>query len=143
MTIHNGGALPAGPTIFACERIEQLRMRGDRILLRPLKWEPSKILEVVRHGRALRGEVVAIGPGIYPVSKRINQGQYKRIEFSRHFRPTEVKVGDVVELGGLNQFDGAGYQFTEVVVGNEALLICTERDVAGVVQPNSTERSHD
>lgn len=111
-------------------------MRGDRILLRPLKWEPSKIIEVVRHGRPLRGEVVRIGPGIHPVSKRVNQADgRRRVEYSTRFRPTEVKEGDIVELGGLNIFDGKGYQFPEVVVGNETMLIVTERDVACVVEP--------
>lgn len=133
-TIRQGGALPAGPTHYACEHASQLRMRGDRLLVRPLKWEPSKIIEVVRHGRPLRGEVIAVGPGIYPVSKRVNLSDgRRRVEFSRHFRPTEVRVGDVVELGGLNIFDGNGYQFTEVLVGAETMLICTERDVAGVI----------
>jgi co-chaperonin GroES (HSP10) len=120
--------------MYAAAHASQLRMRGDRILLRPMKWEPSKIIEVVRQGRALRGEVVAIGPGIYPVSKRVTQADgRKRVEYSKHFRPTEVKVGDVVELGGLNIFDGKGYQFTEVLVGSETMIVCTERDVAGVV----------
>jgi hypothetical protein len=137
-TTSRSGALPAGPTQFAAERIEQLRMRGDRMLVRPLKWEPSKIIEVVRHGRPLRGEVLAIGPGHYPTSKRVKQADGRqRVEFSKNFRPTEVKVGDVVELGGLNVFDGKGYQFTEVLVGNETLLICSERDVAMVVESDA------
>ncbi len=129
-----GGALPPGPSLFACQHASQLRMLGDRILLRPLPWEPSKVIEVVRHGRALRGEVVRVGPGIHPICKRVAQADgRKRVEYSRHFRPTEVKVGDVVELGGLNIFDGQGYQFTEVLVGNETMLVCSERDVAMVI----------
>lgn len=113
-----------------------LRMTSDRILLKPLEWEGEDVhgvgtrLAVVRHGRPLRGMVVAIGPGHFPVSKRtkLNDGR-QRIEYSKHFRPTEVKVGEVIELGGLNQFDGAGYQFTEVLYNGELHLICQERDV--------------
>lgn len=113
----------------------QVRMLGDRILLRPLKWEPSKILEVVRHGRALRGEVMAIGPGMHPMKYKAHpDGKRKIADYSKRFRPTEVKVGDIVELGGLNVFDGAGYSFPEVIVGTETMLVCSERDVAGVVQ---------
>lgn len=139
--IQRGGELPAGATMYACEEASQLRMRGDRILLKPLPWEPSKIIEVVRHGRALRGEVMAIGPGIYPVSKRVNLADgRRRVEYSRHFRATEVKVGDIVELGGLNIFDGKGYQFPEVLVGNETMLIVTERDVACVCEPEYTDQ---
>ena len=111
---------------------------GDRILLRPLKWEPSKILDVVRYGRPLRGEVMAIGPGHNPLKYKTRGDKTKTMDYSKHFRPTEVKVGDIVELGGLNVFDGKGYQFPEVVVGNETMIICSERDVAGVVQPETS-----
>lgn len=109
-----------------------LRMRGDRILLKPLDVDWRSALIVVRHGRPVRGEVLAIGPGIHPVSKRTKSadGKRQRIDFSRHFRPTEVKVGDVVELGGLNIFDGKGYAFPEILVNGEACIIVTERDVA-------------
>ncbi len=117
-----------------------LRMTSDRILLKPFEWEGEDVhgagtrLAVVRHGRPLRGMVVAIGPGHFPVSKRtkLNDGR-QRIEYSKHFRPTEVKVGEVVELGGLNVFDGNGYQFTEVIYNGEPHLICSERDVCGIV----------
>jgi co-chaperonin GroES (HSP10) len=109
------------------------RMLGDRILLKPLDWDASKTIIAIRHGRPVRGEVVAVGPGIHPVSKRTNlpNGQ-KRVDFSKRFRPTEVKVGDIVELGGLNQFDGQGYQFPEVVVNGHTHIVVTERDVCGV-----------
>lgn len=111
-------------------------MIGDRILLRPLKWEPSKILEVVRKGRPVRGEIVSIGPGHHPLKyKKDQNGQKKSFEYSKHFRPTELKVGDIVELGGLGTFDGVGYSFPEIVVGNETMLVIAERDVAGVVIP--------
>lgn len=118
-----------------------LRMRGDRILLAPLDVEFSKIIEVIRHGRPVRGRVLAIGPGIHPVSKRIDieGGKRRRIEYSKHFRPTEVKVGDIVELGGLNIFDGKGYAFPEVAVNGQSCIICTERDVALVREPEISD----
>lgn len=107
-----------------------LRMMGDRILVKPLAWEPSKILEVVRHGRPLRGEVIAVGPGMNPLKYKANaMGKRGLMDYSKHFRRTEVKPGDVVELGGLNQFDGAGYSFAEVVVNGVTHIICSERDV--------------
>lgn len=117
-----------------------LRMTSDRILLKPLEWsgedvhgEGSRLL-VVRHGRPLRGVVVAIGRGHHPVSKRTDLGNGKRrIEYSKRFRPTEVKPGDVVEIGGLNAFDGLGYQHTEVLYNGEKHIICAERDVAIVI----------
>lgn len=113
--------------------VESVRMTGDRILLKPLDWEPSKIISVVRKGRPLRGQVMAIGPGMHPIKYKPHPDGKRRIaSYSKHFRKTEVKVGDVVELGGLNIFDGQGYEFPQVVVGNETMLVITERDVAAV-----------
>lgn len=113
-----------------------LKMRGDRILVKPLEWnehgDVSRIIAVERRGNCLRGSVVAVGPGVFPVSKRItsHDGKSRRIEFSKRFRPTEVRVGDVVELGGLNAFDGRGYSFPSIIFNGEKHLIVTERDVA-------------
>ncbi len=129
-------APPQGRSQYAADHISQVRLLGDRILLRPLDWEPSKIISVIRSGRPLRGEVMAIGPGHYPMKYRKGpKGPKPFMDYSRHFRPTEVKVGDIVELGGLNQFDGKGYQFPEFIVGNETMLVITERDVAAVHDP--------
>lgn len=121
--------------MLIADRPEDVRMLGDRILLKPLKWEPSKILEVVRFGRPLRGKVMAIGKGHNPIKYKPGpKGKKQFMDYSKRFRPTEVRVGDVVELGGLNVFDGEGYKFPEVIVGNETMLICSERDVAMVVE---------
>lgn len=111
-----------------------LRMRGDRILVEPIDWDASKTIIAIRRGDPVRGKALAVGPGIYPVSKRIpiEGGRKTRVEFSTRFRPTEVKVGDILELGGLNIFDGKGYQFPKVVVNGVSCIIVTERDVAGI-----------
>lgn len=114
-----------------------LRLLSDRILLKPLDWQGEEVhgqgarLHVVRSGRTLRGVVVAVGPGHNPLKYKANaMGKRAKMDYSRHFRPTEVKVGDTVELGGLNTFDGAGYCFTEVLYNGEKHIICSERDVA-------------
>lgn len=110
-----------------------LRMRGDRILLKPLQWDTATTVVAIRHGRPVRGEVIAVGPGIHPVSKRTNTNDgRRRVDFSKRFQPTEVQPGDVVELGGLNIFDGHGYDFPEVIVNGEKHIIVTERDVCGI-----------
>lgn len=125
-------------TDIVCATVAQFRPLGDRILLRPLKWEPSKILEVVRFGRTLRGEVMAVGPGHHPIKYRPHpDGKRKIADYAKRMRATEVKVGDIVELGGLNVFDGQGYAFPEVVVGTETMIVCTERDVAGIVDASA------
>lgn len=110
-----------------------LRMLGDRILLKPLAWDTNTLVHAIRQGRPVRGEVIAIGPGIHPVSKRTRLADNRqRIDFAKRFQPTEVKPGDVVELGGLNIFDGKGYDFPEVIVNGVKHIIVTERDVCGV-----------
>lgn len=119
-------------TIHLATDVSQVRMIGDRILLRPLAWEPSKLIHVERRGRPLRGEVMAIGPGHNPLKYKTRGDKTKTMDYSKHFRRVDVKVGDIVEIGGLNVFDGAGYQFPEVLVGTETMIICSERDVAGV-----------
>ncbi len=112
-----------------------LRMLGDRILLKPLEWDASKTVVAIRHGRPVRGEVIAVGPGCYP--NRYQSGKrdgkdFRKSYATKAFRPTEVKPGDIVELGGLNIFDGQGYIYQEVVISNELHLICSEKDVAVV-----------
>lgn len=114
----------------------QLRMIGDRILLRPLDVQWSDHIIVARKGRPVRGEVMAVGPGRHPLKyKPSTKPGHKLAVLTGRFQPTEVKVGDIVELGGLNVFDGEGYSFPEVIIGGERMLIITERDVAGVVEP--------
>lgn len=114
-----------------------IRMMHDRILLEPMDWDASKIIIAIRHGRPVRGRVIAVGPGHNPIkykagaqdNKANTRGKKAQMDYSKHFRPTEVKPGDVVELGGLNQYDGKGYQFTEVIYNGKPHLICSERDV--------------
>jgi co-chaperonin GroES (HSP10) len=115
-----------------------MRMTSDRLLLKPMEWNgedvhgPGTKIVAIRHGNPVRGRVVAVGPGHYPVCKRTNLGDgRRRIEYSKHFRPTEVRPGDVVEFGALNAniFDGKSYPFTEVLYNGELHLICQERDV--------------
>jgi co-chaperonin GroES (HSP10) len=113
-----------------------LRMMGDRMLVKPLPWDGKSVhgkgtlLKVIRNGNAVRGTVIAVGPGHNPIMYKPNaMGKKAQMDYSKRFRPTEVKVGDVVELGGLNQFDGKGYAFPEVIYNGEPHLICSERDV--------------
>lgn len=110
--------------IPATERIRPLR---DQIVLRPLEWEPSKIIAVAYWGKTLRGEVLAIGPGVYP--KQYSKDRSKSWE-SKQFRACDVKVGDIVELGGLELH---GYDFPTLQWGDQTVVLCREADVTGVV----------
>lgn len=135
--IHAGAEIVAKPEILP--EGAKLRMMGDRILLKPLPVEHSQTFEVVTHTRPMRGVVVAVGPGMHPYKHRPHpyDRNKKTIVRSNHFLPTQVKVGDVVELGGLNVFDGKGYQFPQVVIGTETHVIVTERDIAAIVEPDA------
>ena len=106
---------------------ETLRPLRDQIVVRPLEWNPSKVLATVTHKRTLRGVVVAVGPGHYPW--KYSADRARRWE-SKVFQKTQVKVGDTVELGGL-EIDG--YSFPQVMIGNERHVICREADVCGVI----------
>lgn len=132
--IRAGAEIVAKPEILPAGT--QLRMMGDRILLKPLPVEHSALLEVVENVRPMRGVVVAVGPGMHPYKHRPHayDRNKKTVVRSNHFLPTQVKVGDVVELGGLNVFDGKGYNFPTVMIGTQHFLIVTERDVAGVCE---------
>ena len=113
----------------------QIRCRHDHIIIEPLIIDYSGLLEVVEDMRPVRGIVKAVGPGHYP--KRYNHpDKHRRTKMwtSPTFQPTEVKVGDVVELGAAQET--RGYNFQTFLWGDKVHVICTERDVAGVtIQP--------
>lgn len=111
---------------------QNIRPLRDQIVVKPLNWEPSPILkqlgvEIIWQGKTLRGEVLAVGPGHYP--KQYSKDRTKSWD-SKTFVPTEVKAGDVVELGGL---EIKGYAFDELLWGDQPIVVCREADVTGVV----------
>lgn len=107
---------------------QALRPLRDHLVVKPLAWEPSKVIHVAGDTRKpLRGTVVAAGPGCYPW--RYNADRSKRWP-SRAFRKTVCKPGDVVELGGL---EVNGWDFPTVVMNCETYVICREEDVVGIV----------
>ncbi len=110
----------------------RLRPRHDRLIVEPLPWPFSDTLEVVYHGRPLRGIVRAAGPGRFPWRYNGRKGQRTRSFESAVFRPNEVKVGDIVQLGGLS-IDG--YLFQTFRWGGVECVICREEDVTGIELP--------
>lgn len=111
----------------------QIRPLRDHIVIKPLEWEPSKILQIAGNTRKpLRGVVTAVGPGAYRKRYTFNsRGERVRVQ-EKNGRPIpcDVKVGDTVELGGL-EIDG--YKFPQFLIGNELHLMCQEADVCGVL----------
>lgn len=113
---------------------KSIRPLHDHIIVEPLPVDHSSILEVIEDTRPLRGIVKAVGPGHYP--KRYDHpDKHRRSKMwqSKTFQPTEVKVGDVVELGAAQET--RGYNFQTFLWGDKVHVICSERDVAGVAEP--------
>jgi hypothetical protein len=121
------GARVTNATITAIPASAQLRPLGNSLIVEPLDWEPSKILNVVYMGHPLRGVVRAAGPGKHPTRYNGRKGARTRSWESKVFVPTTVKVGDVVELGGL---EIRGYLFQSFLWGDKRCIKCTEDDVA-------------
>lgn len=103
-----------------------VRPLGDRILVKPLPLKLSTLIEAAWKGKTVRGTVVAVGPGEYP--NKYNKDRSK-VWKSRIFRKTEVKVGDEVELGGM---EIGGYEFVKLIVNGVEMVLCSEKDVAAV-----------
>jgi len=111
---------------------KHIRCRRDYLIVEPLKVDHGVSFEVIEHTKPLRGVVKAVGPGCYP--KRYDHpDKHSRTKTwdSKTFQPTEVKPGDVIELGG---YDFGGYAFQTFLWGDKMHLICREGDVSGVVE---------
>jgi hypothetical protein len=111
---------------------ETLRPLRDQLIVRviPPKWSTGLAIEY--RGEALRGEIIAAGPGLHPNVHRRGKKDgkdYHTVRRSGVFRPTEVKPGDIVELGGA---EIGGYLWQRVNYRGAECIICREQDVAGV-----------
>lgn len=107
-----------------------IRPLRDNVLVKVLDLQLSDTLIAEWVGKPVRGVVVAAGPGRYPNVHKKGQRDgkdWRSVEDSPQFRPTEVKVGDIVELGG---FDIGGYAFTQIMVDNQLHLMVSEQDIA-------------
>jgi co-chaperonin GroES (HSP10) len=113
----------------------QIRPMHDYIVVEPLSVMHSLVLDVIEHTKPLRGLVKAVGPGHYPLCYD-HPDKQKRTKMwrSKTFQPTQVKVGDIVELGAV-KVDGRmlGYSFQHILWGGKTHIICREADVSGVV----------
>lgn len=113
---------------------EQIRPLRDQIVIEPLPLDLNSRLEVVYRGKPVRGIIRAAGPGLHPIKYLDSQGNpttkrgdRKTRILSKHYRPCDVKVGDVVDIGGL---DIGGYLFPLIRWGDMEVVICREEDVA-------------
>lgn len=113
-----------------------IRPLHDQIVVEPLPVEHSKILAVVENTKPLRGIVKAVGPGHYPM-RYDHPDKHRRTKMwrSSRFQPTQVKVGDIVELGSIREDNGriTGYNFQQFLWGTKLHIMCREADVSGIV----------
>lgn len=128
--------------IPATEHIRPLR---DQIVIEPLPLDLNSSLEVVYRGKPVRGIIRAVGPGRHPIkyldshgNPTHRRGDRKTAILSKHFRPCDVKLGDIVDIGGL---DIGGYLFPLIRWGDWDVVICREEDVALVDEGATAENS--
>ena len=110
-----------------------IRCRRDYLIVEPLKVDHRVSFEVIEHTKPLRGIVKAVGPGCYP-KRYDHQDKHRRTKVwdSKAFLPTEVKPGDVIELGSPQ--GERGYSFYTFLWGDKPHLVVREGDVSGVVE---------
>jgi len=102
----------------------------DQLIVEPLDVVYSRVLIVSARTKPLRGIVKAVGPGCYPkLYDHREKSKRTKMWDSLRFQPTEVKVGDIVHLGGL---DLGGYAFEQFWWGDRIHLHCREADVCGI-----------
>jgi len=133
-TYEDGGVRIGNETDIVIPADQNVRCPSDKILLEILAWEPSKILEVVYKGKPLRGRVIAVGPGRNVIKYDGPKGKRSKMWWGKVFIPTTVKIGDIVELGGLEQ---RGYLFSSYIRfrwGDKDCMVVREGDVAMVTE---------
>lgn len=110
---------------------KMIRPLRDQIIVEPLNVVLSQLIVTREDTKPVRGVVKAVGPGHYP-KLYDHEDKHRRTKMwdSDVFQPTTVKVGDVVELGGI---DFRGYAFPTLYWGGKLHLICREQDVSGVL----------
>jgi co-chaperonin GroES (HSP10) len=109
----------------------KIRPLRDQIIVEPLNVVLSHTIIVKENTKPLRGIVKAVGPGHYPMRYNADKGPERtKMWKSEVFQPTEVKVGDVIELGG---YDFRGYTFPSIYWGGKLHIICREADVSGIL----------
>lgn len=114
---------------FVTGKIRPLR---EKLIVRPLPPALSQTIATDWNGEAVRGIVVAAGPGTYPRihEKGVKNGvPFRRVRDLRAFRPCDVRVGNVVQLGGMEL---GGYLWPHILIDGVDHIICSEQDVCGI-----------
>ena len=105
----------------------KIRPLRDVIVVEPL---PANEVLQIPGWKTIRGKVLAVGPGHYEKKYDGPKGKRTKTWDSTHFTPCDVRVGDLVELGGK---EIGGFLHTTVRWGRKEVVICREADVCGIV----------
>lgn len=114
----------------------QIRPLRDQLIVRPLPLALGERVQADWQGEPVRGVVIAAGPGVFPnIHSRFRKDgkEVRQVRESKQFRPTEVKPGDVVQLGGL---EIQGYLWPRVWADGDWCVICREADVCLIECPD-------
>ena len=106
----------------------KIRPLRDHIIVEPLPPEPTIIID---SWKPVRGKVLAVGKGHYPKRYDGPKGKRTKTWDSKAFLPCDVKVGDLVELGGR---EIGGYLHQTIRWGRKEVILCREADVAMIVE---------
>lgn len=142
------GVRVGNETLTTVGEHESVRCIRDQIVVEPLDWRPSKIIITAGYqGKPLRGLVRAVGPGRYliqyaagnppvwyPTHHPPAKGKRTASRESKIFRPCDLRLGDLVEFGGLEL---GGYLFTTFLWGTKEVVLCREEDVCGISENES------
>lgn len=111
---------------------ETLRPLRDQIIVKVLPLKLSDTIHADWSGGAVRGQIIAAGPGCYVnVHDRGTKDgkEYRTVRPGKHFRKTEVRVGQIVHLGGM---ENGAYIWPEIYIGHDRHVICRELDICGI-----------
>ena len=112
----------------------KIRCLRDHIIVEPLNHTLSAIIQVIDERKPAQGIVKVVGPGRYPWKyDHREKGKRTKAWLSKQFRPTDVKVGDLVQI--------EERPFETFYWGDKIHMIIREEDVCGVLAPGTTERA--
>lgn len=119
----------------------EVRPLREKLVLRPLPPSLSQTIATNWNGEAVRGRVVAVGPGTYPRihAKGTKDGKpWRTVRELKSFRPNACRIGDVVLLGGM---EIGGYLWPHILIDGIDHILVSEQDVCGI-EDDSTDNPH-
>lgn len=111
---------------FVAGQVHPLR---EKLIVRPLPPALSQTIAADWNGEAVRGQVIAAGPGTYPRihAQGVKDGKpWRTVRELKAFRANDCKPGDIVQLGGM---EIGGYLWPHVFIDGIDHILISEQDV--------------